>query len=88
MVSSTIFFNLIMSIIGAMQVFGPAYIMTNGGPNHASQFYVYTLWREAFAFMNMGGSAAMAWILFIVVVLLSLVIFRSSKKWVYYEGDN
>jgi multiple sugar transport system permease protein len=88
MVSSTIFFTLIMSIIGAMQVFGPAYIMTNGGPDHASQFYVYTLWREAFTFMNMGGSAAMAWILFVAVLLLSLITFGTAKKWVYYEGDS
>jgi multiple sugar transport system permease protein len=88
MVSSTIFFNLIMTIIGSLQVFGPAYIMTNGGPNHASQFYVFTLWRQAFAYMNMGGSAAMAWILFVAVVLLSLITFGSAKKWVYYEGES
>ncbi|GHU04185.1 putative ABC transporter permease protein YesP [Spirochaetia bacterium] len=88
MVSSTIFFNLVMSIIGAMQVFGPAYIMTDGGPNHASQFYVFTLWREAFAYMNMGGASAMAWILFIAVMLLTLVTFGTAKKWVYYEGEN
>jgi multiple sugar transport system permease protein len=88
MVSSTIFFNLVMSIIGAMQVFGPAYIMTEGGPNHASQFYVFTLWREAFAYMNMGGASAMAWILFIAVALLTLITFGTAKKWVYYEGEN
>jgi multiple sugar transport system permease protein len=88
MVSSTMFFNLVMTIIGALQVFGPAYILTNGGPNHATQFYVFTLWREAFAYMNMGGSAAMAWILFIVVVILSLITFGTAKKWVYYEGEN
>ena len=88
MVSSTIFFNLVMSIIGAMQVFGPAYIMTQGGPNRASMFYVYTLWREAFAYMNMGGAAAMAWVLFIVVILLTLVVFGTAKKWVYYEGES
>jgi multiple sugar transport system permease protein len=88
MVSSTMFFNLVMTIIGALQIFGPAYILTNGGPNHATQFYVFTLWREAFAYMNMGGSAAMAWILFIVVVILSLITFGTAKKWVYYEGEN
>ena len=88
MVSSTIFFNLVMTIIGAMQVFAPAYIMTQGGPNRASQFYVYTLWREAFAFMNMGGAAAMAWILFIAVMMLTLVVFGTAKKWVYYEGES
>jgi multiple sugar transport system permease protein len=88
MVSSTIFFNLIMGIIGAIQVFGPAYIMTDGGPNHASQFYVFTLWREAFAYMNMGGASAMAWLLFIAIALLTLITFGTSKKWVYYEGEN
>ncbi|GHU65594.1 sugar ABC transporter ATP-binding protein [Spirochaetia bacterium] len=88
MVSPTIFFNLVMSIIGAMQVFSQAYIITGGGPNHATQFYVYTLWREAFTYMKMGGASAMAWILFIAVMILTLITFKTSKKWVYYEGEN
>jgi len=86
MVSSTLFFNLVMGIIGALQVFGQAYIITEGGPNNASLFYVYNLWRQAFKYMDMGMACAMAWILFLVVLVLTGIIFKTSDKWVYYEG--
>ena len=86
MVSSTLFFNLVMGIIGALQVFGAAYIITEGGPNNASLFYVYSLWREAFTYMSMGKASAMAWVLFIVVMLATVVVFKTSNKWVYNEG--
>lgn len=87
MISPTMFFNLIMGIIWSLQAFGQAYIMTEGGPNNASLFYVYNLWREAFTYMDMGKASAMAWILFVVVLLLTLVTFKTSDKWVYYEGE-
>ena len=86
MISSTLFFNFVMGLIGAFQVFGEAYIMTQGGPNNASLFYVYNLWRTAFTHMEMGLASAEAWILFIVIMILSVLVFRSSKLWVYYEG--
>ena len=88
MVSSTLFFNLVNGIIGALQVFSQAYIITEGGPNNASLFYVYNLWRQAFKYMDMGKASAMAWILFVVVMLLTVIVFKSSKKWVYYEWGN
>ncbi|MDO4293810.1 MAG: sugar ABC transporter permease [Eubacteriales bacterium] len=87
MISSTLFFNLVMGIINALQVFSQAYILTDGGPNNASLFYVYNLWRAAFKYMSMGTACAMSWILFVVVLLLTLFVFRSSKRWVYYEGE-
>ncbi|MDL2301911.1 sugar ABC transporter permease [Lachnospiraceae bacterium OttesenSCG-928-D06] len=86
MVSPTLFFNLVMGIISALQVFGQAYIITEGGPNNSSLFYVYELWRQAFKYMDMGTSSAMAWLLFLVVMMLTAVVFGTSKKWVYYEG--
>ncbi len=86
MVSSTLFFNLVMGIIGALQVFSQAYILTNGGPNNRSLFYVYDLWRQAFKYMDMGKASAMAWLLFFVVIVLTAVVFKTSDKWVYYEG--
>lgn len=88
MVSSTMFFNLIMGIIGALQVFGQAYIITEGGPNNASLFYVFNLWRQAFKYMDMGTASAMAWILFLAVMVLTAVTFKTSNKWVYYEGGD
>lgn len=88
MVSSTMFFNLIMGIIGALQVFGQAYIITEGGPNNASLFYVFNLWRQAFKYMDMGTASAMAWILFLAVMVLTAITFKTSNKWVYYEGGD
>ena len=88
MVSSTLFFNLVTGIISALQVFGSAYIITEGGPNNASLFYVFNLWRQAFKYMDMGKASAMAWILFVVVLLATLVVFKTSKKWVYNEGGD
>lgn len=86
MISPTLFFNFIMGIIGAFQVFGSAYIMTQGGPNNASLFYVYNLWRTAFTHMEMGLASAQAWLLFLVIMLFSVIVFRTSKLWVFYEG--
>ena len=88
MISSTMFFNLVMGIISAFQVFSQAYIMTEGGPNNASLFYVYNLWRQAFTYMKMGIASAMAWILFVVVLLLTLLAFKTSRTWVFYEGGD
>ncbi len=88
MVSSTMFFNLVMGIIGALQVFGQAYIITEGGPNNSSLFYVFNLWRQAFKYMDMGLASAMAWILFVTVMILTVIVFKTSNKWVYYEGGD
>ena len=88
LISPTMFFNLVMGIIGALQVFGQAYIITEGGPNNASLFYVYNLWRVAFRYMEMGTASAMARILFLVVLVLTVFVFKTSNKWVYYEGGN
>jgi len=84
--SPSIFFNTIMSVIGGLQVFVQPYAMTAGGPNDASLFYVFYLYREAFTFGNMGNASAIAWVLFIVTMILTYVIFKTSQKWVYYEG--
>lgn len=87
LMTPTIFFNLIMGIINGFQVFSQAYVMTNGGPNNASLFYVFYLYREAFQFSRMGSASAIAWVLFAIIMILTYVVFRSSNKWVYYEGD-
>jgi multiple sugar transport system permease protein len=81
-----IFFNMIMAMIGAMQTFTQAYIMTGGGPNNASLFYSLLLYRTAFSLQRMGYASAMSWILFIIIALLTFVVFRSSDRWVFYES--
>lgn len=83
----TLFYNLIMGIIGALQTFSQAYIMTDGGPNYSTLFYNYYLWVNAFDNFRMGYASAMAWILFIIIILLTLLVFKSSSAWVYYENE-
>lgn len=81
-----IFYNVVMSVIGSFQVFSQAYIMTGGGPNNGSLFYVYYLYREAFAYSRLGSSCAIAWVLFVIIMIATAIIFRTSDIWVYYEN--
>jgi multiple sugar transport system permease protein len=86
MISPTLLFQLIMATIATFQVFSSAYVMTEGGPLNSTLFYVLYLYRQGFEYLNMGYASALAWFLFIVLVLLTALIFRSSSAWVYYEG--
>jgi multiple sugar transport system permease protein len=86
MVTPTIFFNTIMTIIGSFQVFNEAYILTEGGPNNKSLFYVFYLWRTGFRDTEMGYASALAWILFIIIMFFTFIVFKTSKSWVHYEG--
>jgi len=85
MMSPIIFFNLVMGIIGTFQVFSQAYVMTEGGPNNASLFMVYYLFLQAFDYGRMGYASAIAWILFMIVIVFTIIVFRTSPYWVYYE---
>lgn len=87
MMTPTIFFNLVLGLIGAFQVFAPAQIMTNGGPGNATLFYVFYLYRVAFNEGRMGYASALAWLLFVVVLLVTIAVFRWGRSWVYYEGE-
>jgi multiple sugar transport system permease protein len=84
MVSPVILFNLIISLIGGFQYFTLPWIMTQGGPNKATEFYSLFLYRNAFIYLNMGKASALAWILFVVIVIFTIVLFRSSGRWVHY----
>ena len=86
MLSPLIFYNLVMGIIGSFQVFTQAYIMTGDTAEHATLFYVLNLYRQAFEFHNMGYASAMAWVLFLLVLVLTLGVFKGSRRLVYYEG--
>jgi multiple sugar transport system permease protein len=86
MLSPLIFYNVVIALIGSFQVFTQAYVMTGGGPDNATLFYVLYLYRQAFEFHNMGYASAMAWILFLIVLGLTILVFRASKNLVYYEG--
>lgn len=87
LLTPTILFNLILTIINQFQSFTQAYIMTNGGPLYSTLFYVYYLYLNAFQYFKMGYAAALAWVLFAIIFVLTIVIFRSSDRWVFYQGE-
>jgi multiple sugar transport system permease protein len=86
MITPTILFALILSIISTFQTFTSAFVATDGGPLDATLFYVLYLYRQAFQFFRMGYAAALAWVLFLIVLVLTAILFRSGQFWVYYEG--
>jgi multiple sugar transport system permease protein len=86
MLSPVLLFNLVMGVIDAFQYFTNAYIMTGGGPGRATLFYNLYLYQNAFKYYKMGYASALAWVLFVIILLLTLLIFKSSPLWVYYEG--
>ncbi|MBX3015946.1 MAG: sugar ABC transporter permease [Caldilineaceae bacterium] len=87
MLSPAIFFNLILAIIGAFQVFTQSYIITSGGPENATLFYVLYLYRMAFENFQMGYASALAWVLFVIILIFTFIQFRLSDRWVFYEGS-
>jgi len=87
MLTPTIFFNMLMSIIGSWQVFTQAYIMTGGGPNNATLTMVLYLYRKGFEHLRFGYASALAWLLFFIILVFTMMIVRSSQSWVYYEGE-
>lgn len=87
MLTPVIFFNLVMGIIGAFQTFTQAFVMTpNGGPQDSTYFYSLYLYNRAWKYLDMGYASAMAWMLFLVIVVLTALVFRTQRKWVHYGG--
>ncbi|OUC06513.1 hypothetical protein RY27_20595, partial [Litorilinea aerophila] len=86
MVSPVILFNLVMSFIGGFQYFTLPWLLTQGGPSKATEFYALFLYRNAFIFLRMGKASALAWILFVVIVVFTYLLFRFSGRFVYYAG--
>jgi multiple sugar transport system permease protein len=86
MLSPVLFFNLVMGVIETFQYFTNAYVMTNGGPGRATLFLQLYLFQNAFRYYKMGYASALAWVMFLIILVLTLSIFKSSPYWVYYEG--
>lgn len=93
-ISPVIFFNLILGLIGTFQYFTQAFVMTSangsagiGGPANATLFYALYLYQNAFQYFRMGYACAMAWVLFLLTLLASFIVFKTSARWVYYEGE-
>lgn len=87
MISPSLLFSLTVSFVTAIQCFVPAYSITNGGPSSSTLFYVFYMYREAFSYGNMGGACAIAWVLFIFLILLTQFIGKATGKWIYYGGE-
>jgi len=87
LMTPVIFYQLVVGIIHALQVFTQAFIMTKGGPGDATLFFMLYLYRNAFEYFRMGYASALAWVLFVYILILTIIIFRLSRTWVYYEGE-
>lgn len=85
MLTPIIFFNLVMQTINAFQMFTPAYIITKGGPVKSTYLYSLMLYDNAFVYFKMGYANALSWILFIIILVFTLIMFRTSKYWIYYS---
>ena len=88
LMSPVLFYNLVIILIGTFQYFTQAYVMTNGrgDPNNATLFINLVLFREGFVFNHMGYAAAIAWLLFVIVLVLTVALFGFARRRVYYAG--
>jgi multiple sugar transport system permease protein len=96
LITPVILYDLIYGTILGIQIFTPAFVLTGGtsgggaytaGPDNSLLFYVYYLYKQAFQYSDMGYASAMAWVLFVIAVVLAVAIMRWSRSWVYYEAD-
>jgi multiple sugar transport system permease protein len=87
MVSPVILFNLVLALIGGFQNFTLPWLMTQGGPLKATEFFAIFLYRNAFQYLLMGKASALAWFLFVIIVLFTILLFRASGRYVYYAGS-
>jgi multiple sugar transport system permease protein len=87
LLTPTIFFNTVLGVIGALQTFAAAFIATQGGPNFATWFFALHIWKQAFDYFNMGYGAALAWFFAILIVTLTLIQMRLSRRLVFYYGE-
>ncbi len=87
MISPTILFNLILGIIGSLQVFTLAFVATEGGPSYATWFYALHIYNQAFKYFRMGYGSALAWLFVVLLLIFTFVQLRLSRRWVYYGGE-
>ena len=88
MITPTIFFNFVLGVIAAMQVFTVAYVATEGGPRYATWFLALHIYNQAFKYFQMGYGSALAWLFVIVLLAFAIIQLRTSRSWVYYGGDS
>ena len=88
MISPTIFFNVVMAVISSFQYFTQAFVMTEGGPLKSTLFYNLYLYTTAYKNYEMGYAAALAWVMFAIIMVFTLLVIKSSSFWVYYQNDD
>ena len=88
LITPVLFFNLVLSVISTFQTFTNAFVATNGGPLDSTLFLVLYIYRQAFEYFNMGYASALAWVLFVIILILTLLIIRSQRFWVFYLGED
>lgn len=88
MLTPTIFFQLVVELIDAFQVFTAVYVITNGGPLRSTLFYMLYMFRTGFVDFEMGYASALAWILAVIILFFTALVFKSSPLWVYYESES
>jgi len=88
MITPVIFYNLVRAIINCMQAFSSAFLISNGGPLKSTQYYALYQYRQAFDYMKMGYAAALSWLLTIIILAMTAIVFKSSSSWVYYQGED
>lgn len=82
-----LFYQLIMGIIGTFQYFAEPMVLTKGGPAHSTEFFNLYLYNNAFKYQKMGYASALAWILFVIILILTMLVFKSSDMWVFYDNE-
>jgi multiple sugar transport system permease protein len=87
LITPVILFTMVTGVIGTFQTFTQAYIMTGGGPANATLFYLLYLYKNAFNWFEMGYASALAWLLFLIILICTIIMWVTSAKWVYYEGE-
>jgi multiple sugar transport system permease protein len=86
MLSPIIFFNVVVSLIASLQLFSQAQVMTNGRPADTSLFYVLYIFQQGFEYFHFGYAAALSWLLFVFILVLTVAVFRLARRYVSYEG--
>jgi multiple sugar transport system permease protein len=87
LLTPVVLFTMVMGVIASFQTFTQAYIMTGGGPANATLFFLLYLYKNAFNWFEMGYASALAWLLFIIIMIVTIIMWTSSARWVYYEGE-
>jgi multiple sugar transport system permease protein len=87
LLTPTIFFNMVLAIIGALNVFTTAWVATKGGPSYATWFFALHIYTEAFQYFRLGYGSALAWVLAVIIMFFTWIQVQGSRRWVHYEGN-